>query len=178
MLIAAAPYLSPGTPDQLTKAGLSYLDTTGNVSLRSSRPAIYLRTVGRTKDPWPSDETLRSLRGKGAARAVRALLDFRPPYGVRELAGRAEVPLASLARALDLPGRENLVARAPRGPVTSVDWRLHHTDRQARQVEEGIRSHRRVRSAAIRTHCGPGRDPAEGDELLAWMEEHEDAWRS
>lgn len=268
VLIAAAPYLSPATQEQLTRAGLSYVDTTGNVSLRSSRPAIYVRTAGATRDPWPSDETLRSLRGRGAARAVRALLDFRPPYGVRELATRADVPLASLARTLNLLERENLVTRTTRGPITDVDWptlirrwardydvaRSNQvatfleprgftvlTDKLAK-LERGyaitgaLAAQRYApvaptRLAAMYTRdvvglsdrlglrpadaganvwliepyddvvfartslrdrvvcvsaaqlavdllTGPGRDPAEGDELLAWMKGNEDAWRS
>jgi hypothetical protein len=82
-----------------------------------------LRAVERTgaiKDPWPSDDTLRSLRGRGAGRA--ALVDFRPPYGIRDLAHRAGVPLGSLSRVLDLLPREGLVTRDVSGAVTAIDW--------------------------------------------------------
>jgi hypothetical protein len=268
VLIAAAPYLSPTTQEQLTRAGVSYVDTTGNVSLRSSRPAIHVRIAGRTKDPWPADGTLQSLRGKGAARATRALLDFRPPYGVRELATRADVPLASLARTLELLERENLVTRTPRGPITDVDWpnlirrwardydvaRSNHvatfleprglsafaakladvelgyaitgalaaqryspiaptrlaavytTDVVSSSVRLGLRpaaaganvwliepyddvvfARTSLRDRvvcvsaaqlAVDLLTGPGRDPAEGEELLGWMKGNEDAWRS
>ncbi|MFN0026843.1 MAG: hypothetical protein ACKV2O_06610 [Acidimicrobiales bacterium] len=268
VLIAAAPYLSPATQDVLSTNGLSYLDTTGNVSLRSSSPAIYVRTVGAIKDPWPTEDALQSLRGRGAARAVRALLDFRPPYGVRELAVRADVPLASLSRAIDLVERDNLLSRIPRGPITEVDWhalirrwardydvarsnqvttlleprglaaltakltKLHKgyaatgalaaqqyapvaptrlaaiyaTDAVAlgdrlglRPADAGAnvwliepydevvfaRTSRRdglicvnPSQLAVDLLTGPGRDPSEGEELLAWMRGHEDAWRS
>ena len=43
---------------------------------------LHLERAGATKDPWPSDEMLRSLRGGGAGRAIRALVDFRAPYGI------------------------------------------------------------------------------------------------
>jgi hypothetical protein len=86
------------------------------------RPAIFLERQGATKDPWPSDETLQSLRGRGAGRAVRALIDFRPPFGIRDLAQRADVPIGSLSRVVDLLDRDGLVTRAPRGPITDVDW--------------------------------------------------------
>ena len=32
--------------------------------------------------------------------------------------------------------------------------------------------------AAVDLLTGPGRGPAEADELIRWMREHEDAWRS
>jgi hypothetical protein len=65
---------------------------------------------------------LRSLRGRAAGRAVRALVEFRPPYGVRDLAKRASVPLGSLSRTLDLLDREGLVTRGERGDVLDLDW--------------------------------------------------------
>ncbi len=47
----------------------------------ADRPGLFIQHQGSTKDPWPSPEMLQSLRGRGAGRAVRALVDFRPPYG-------------------------------------------------------------------------------------------------
>ena len=121
-LVVAAPYLSETTREQIEDRGASYLDSTGNVLLRSKRPALLVRLNGASKDPWPSDETLRSLKGRGSARAVRALLDFTPPYGVRDLASRAEVSLASLSRTVDLLDRDGLIERSGRGLITGVDW--------------------------------------------------------
>ena len=121
-LVVAAPYLSATTREQIEDRGASYLDSTGNVLLRSARPALLVRLSGASKDPWPSDETLRSLKGRGTARAVRALLDFAPPYGVRDLASRADVSLASLSRTVDLLDRDGLIERSGRGPITGVDW--------------------------------------------------------
>lgn len=121
-LVIAAPYLSETTREQIEDRGASYLDSTGNVLLRSKRPALLIRLTGASRDPWPSDETLRTLKGRGTARAVRALLDFAPPYGVRDLATRADVPLASLSRTINLLDRDGLIERSGRGPITSVDW--------------------------------------------------------
>lgn len=121
-LVIAAPYLSETTREQIEDRGASYLDSTGNVLLRSKRPALLIRLTGASRDPFPSDETLRTLKGRGTARAVRALLDFAPPYGVRDLATRADVPLASLSRTIDLLDRDGLIERSGRGPITSVDW--------------------------------------------------------
>lgn len=52
---------------------------------------------------------------------MRALVDFRPPFGVRDLAGRAGVALGSLSRTLDLLDREGLTTRE-RGAVVDLDW--------------------------------------------------------
>lgn len=117
----AAPYLSETTRERIADEGASYADSTGNVLLRGARPAVYVRQDGARKDPWPADESLRSLKGRGAGRAVRALLDHAPPYGIRELAARADVALGSLSRTVDLLDREGLITRARRGPISALD---------------------------------------------------------
>ena len=120
--LIAAPYLSQRAREVLTQIGANYADTTGNLRIVADRPGMFIEAEGAPKDPWPSDQTLQSLRGRGAGRAVRAVVDYRPPYGVRGLAQRAEVPLGSLSRVLDLLDRDGLVTRDTRGSVTDVDW--------------------------------------------------------
>jgi hypothetical protein len=120
--LVATPYLGGTLRKSLADRGVSFADTTGNLRLVSDRPGLFVERQGSTKDPWPSDETLQSLRGRASGRAVRALVDFRPPYGVRDLAKRASVPLASLSRTLDLLDREGFVTRDQRGAVTKLDW--------------------------------------------------------
>lgn len=121
-ILVIAPYLSPRAREVLRGLGASYVDTTGNVWLVSDRPGLLVERSGATKDPWPSDETLRSLRGRGAGRALRALVDFAPPFGVRDLAARAGVPLGTLSRTLDLLDREGFVTRGDHGQVADLDW--------------------------------------------------------
>lgn len=121
-LVVAAPYLSETAREKIETLGAGYIDTTGNVLIRSRRPAMFVKLIGASKDPWPSDETLRTLKGRGTARTVRALLDFAPPYGVRDLAVRAKVPLGSLSRTVDLLDRDGLIERGARGPITDLDW--------------------------------------------------------
>lgn len=120
--LVSAPYLSPTLRATLGAREVSYADTTGNLRIVADIPGLLVERAGAAKDPWPSDETLRSLRGRGAGRAVRALVDFQPPYGVRDLADRAAVPLGTLSRVLDLLDREGLLTRKPNGPVASIDW--------------------------------------------------------
>lgn len=120
--LVASPYLGPTARTSLSDRGVSYVDTTGNLRIAADRPGLVIERQGSTKDPWPSPGALQSLRGRGAGRAVRALVDFRPPYGVRDLADRAGVPLGSLSRTLDLLDREGLATRNQRGAVVNLDW--------------------------------------------------------
>jgi len=53
---------------------------------------------------------------------VRALVDFRPPYGVRELATRAHVPPATISRVSDLLARDAVLTKDDRGGIAELDW--------------------------------------------------------
>jgi hypothetical protein len=117
-----APWLSQRSRELLAEADVAYLDATGNTRLVADRPGLFVQAVGANKNPWPTDSALKSLRGKGAARAVRALVDFRPPYGIRELAERSSASASTLSRVADLLESEGLLERDPRGSITNVDW--------------------------------------------------------
>jgi hypothetical protein len=116
-------YIAPRTREMLTEAGVSYLDATGNLNFRLDRPAIFIATDGANSDPWrgPDRET-RSLRGRPASRVARALVDFRPPFGIRDLSGRSGASLGSTSRTVDYLDREALVERDGKGTVVDVDW--------------------------------------------------------
>ncbi len=121
-LLVAAPFLGRGLRAWLADNQVSFVDATGNLRLLADRPGLFVERQGATRDPWPGDGTLRSLRGRGTGRAVRALVDYRPPFGVRALAVRAGVPLGTLSRTLDLLVREGLATRDVRGGVADLDW--------------------------------------------------------
>jgi hypothetical protein len=267
--LLVAPYLSPRTRELLEGTEVSYLDSTGNVRVTLRRPAVFIRTEGAQSDPWPPDSTLRSLKGPAAARVVRAVIDFKPPYGISELAARSGSPLATTHRVIDLLDREKLLERQKRGPITSVDWQgvlrrwiteyglfdsnrvrtyleprgldrlleqlrtsdldyaitgslaaarlepvapsrlgmlfveggadeaaetlgLRPTDEGANvfviepfdpvaldrgAIEDGLK-YAAVSQVAADLAKSPGRGPAEGEALVRWMSEHEDAWRT
>ncbi len=265
--VVAAAYLSPRARAMLRARGVGYVDITGNVRIEISAPGLFISTDGADRDPWPREHKLRSLRGRGAARAMRAIIDTRPPYGVRELAQATGASAPTLSRVLDLLEREAVVTRA-RGAVSTVDWQgairrwaedydqtdsntpttvleprgLPALENKLRATEfayaaTGALAAQRfdpiapVRLAAIyvtdaiqaidrldlretevganvlllepldtvvfdRTverdslRCvapsqlavdlltGPGREPSQGQEMLAWMERNESAWRS
>lgn len=121
--IVAAPYLSPRSRELLENADVGYVDMTGNIRLQISRPGLYIFAEGAERNPWPQDSGLRSLRGRGAARAVRAIVDHSPPFGIRELAESSGASAPTLSRVIDFLDREGIVTREPRGAVLEVDWR-------------------------------------------------------
>jgi hypothetical protein len=268
--MVAAAYLSPRARALLTESGLGYADATGNLRLVTDHPAIFIATDGASSDPWlrAGDRPLRSLKGPTAGRVVRALCDFRPPYGVEELARRSSTSLGSVSRVFAFLDPEGLITREPRGPVVDVKWadlirrwtedysfaranvtrtfleprglpallgklkdaplryaitgslaaaqiapiaapRLAtiYVERANAAAESlGLRSAETAANVVIaepfdsvvydRTwvrdgntyaalsqvaadlQTGPGRSPVEGEELLRWMEENQDAWRT
>ena len=119
--VVAAAYLSPRARALLRDRGVGYVDTTGNVRIEASTPGLFISADGVDRDPWPRDHKLRSLRGRGAARAMRAIIDTSPPYGVRELAQFTGASAPTLSRVLDLLERETIVRRV-QGAVSAVDW--------------------------------------------------------
>ena len=120
--VVVAPYTSAATMKRLTDRGIGFVDATGNVRLACDSPALFIESRGADRDPWPRSSDLQSLKGKATGAAVRALLDFSPPYGIRELAVRAGVSAPTLSRVVELLDRDGLVERKPRGPVQSLDW--------------------------------------------------------
>ncbi len=121
-LLIAAPFLGPRTREQLSSAGVSYADATGNLRLALARPVAFIATQGATSNPWKEFRPLHSLKGPVAGRVVRALCDFRPPFGIRALAERARASAASTSRVVALLDREALLTKTQRGTVTEVDW--------------------------------------------------------
>ncbi len=117
-------YISPRTQEMLTQAGACYADSTGNVGLELEHPALYIRSEGALKNPWREERETRSLKGRPAGKVVRALCDFLPPVGIRELSERSGASLGSTYRAVDFLDREALITRQERGPVTEVDWQM------------------------------------------------------
>lgn len=120
--VVAASYLSPRSRQLLELLEVAYIDTTGNVRIEVPEPGLFISTSGADRDPWPQNDELQSLRGRGAARAVRAIIDRAPPFGVRELAAATGTSAATISRVLELMERDDVVVREPRGPVPKVDW--------------------------------------------------------
>lgn len=94
MVISA--YLGQAARDELAKEGISFADMTGNIRFALRRPAVFIEARGANKNPLRENVPLKTLRGRGAGRAVRGLLDYRPPFGIRELSSVIKSSAASL----------------------------------------------------------------------------------
>lgn len=122
--VLVARYLAPATRERIIQAGAGYIDATGNVYIASDRPALLLRDRGADRDPWRGPGRPRgTLKGLPAARVVRALIDFAPPYSVPEIAQRAGSSTGATYRVVEFLKDLGLVTREQRGPVTNVRWR-------------------------------------------------------
>ena len=116
-------YLSPLTRERLAEAGISYADSTGNIRFAVERPAVYIETQGADKNPFREERPLQSLKGGRAARVARGLLDYRTPFGTRELAGETASSAAMISRVSGLLEPDEIIAKeSPRGRFVSVDW--------------------------------------------------------
>lgn len=120
--LVAAPFLGERVRQRLRESGLNYLDLTGNSWVSINEPGIYVSTQGAKKDPDPPSRPARSLRGAMAAQVVRALVDTRPPLGVRQIAKIARADPGNVSRLLGLLEREDLVRRSPEGGIQEVLW--------------------------------------------------------
>lgn len=122
--VVMARYLAPATRDRISAGGAGYVDATGNVLLSSDRPALVLRDRGEDRDPWRGKGRPRgTLKGDPAARVVRALIDFAPPYTVPELAARAGASTGATYRVVAFLEGEGLLTRTPYGPISELRWR-------------------------------------------------------
>ena len=122
MLVAR--YLPASTRARLEQRGAAYADATGNLRLALERPPLFLRDVGASRDPWRGPGRPRgSLKGPAAARVVRALVDFSPPFTVPELINLSGVSSGATYRVVEFLMEEALIDRAPREAITTVDWR-------------------------------------------------------
>ncbi len=122
MLIAR--YLAASTRERLEQQGAAYADATGNLRIVLDRPALFLRDAGAQRDPWRGPGRPRgSLKGPPAARVVRALADFAPPFTVPELIQRSGASTGATYRVVEFLEQEDLIERRPRGQITTVDWR-------------------------------------------------------
>jgi hypothetical protein len=122
--VLAARYLAPATRERITESGAGYVDATGNLRLIAERPALFLADRGTDRDPWRGPGRPRgTLQGPPAARVVRALADFAPPYTVPDLARRGGASTGATYRVIEFLEEEDLLTRDRYGPITDVRWR-------------------------------------------------------
>ena len=121
--ILVSTYLSPLARERLAEAGISYADSTGNMRLTVARPAVFIETQGAERSPFWEERSLRSLKGGRAARVARGLMDYRTPFGTRELAAETASSAAMVSRVSSLLEPDEIVTKdGPRGRIVRVDW--------------------------------------------------------
>lgn len=121
--LVAARYLSPPVRARLTEENLSYIDTTGNLSIEMSSPGLFISDRGADRDPWRGPGRPRgTLKGEPAARIVRALADFTGAWTVRGLVDVARVSTGAAYRVVDYLEREGMATRQPDGQIVVQDW--------------------------------------------------------
>ncbi|WP_207393903.1 helix-turn-helix domain-containing protein [Actinomadura formosensis] len=122
-LLVIAPWIAPRVQLLLREHGIGYVDLTGNVSLRVSRPAVAIYTQGASRSPRSSTtkSSKATLAGLKAGRLVRLLTDVAPPYRATELANAAGLSLPYVSRLLDTLEDQLLIRREGR-IITYVDW--------------------------------------------------------
>lgn len=158
VLLLVARYLAPATRERIVESGAGYIDLTGNLYIAADNPPLILRDRGADKDPWRGPGRPRAtLNGPPAARVVRALIDFTPPYTVPELAERAQTSTGTVYRVVDFLEEEGLIERNKRGPITAVRWRSI--------LERWSRDYEFAESNIVATYLEPRGLPALQDRL-------------
>lgn len=148
LLTLVARYLPPNTRSKIESLGAGYLDATGNVRIASEEPPLFIRVSGADRDPWRGPGRPRGgLRGGPAARVVRALIDYAPPYSVPELIVRSGASTGATYRVVDFLEQEDLITREERGPITYVAWR--------RLIERWSQDYGFDRADVLRTYLEP-----------------------
>jgi hypothetical protein len=150
--VVIAPFLGARTRGRLVEEGLGYVDLCGNMRLVLDHPTVLVQMRGEDRSPWAAPRETRSLHAAKASRLVRALVDGAPPFGVRRLAAQVGTDPGYVSRLLDLFDREELVERAPHGPVVAV-----HRARLVRRWAEDYdfsEAHRAL--AFVHPHGVPG----------------------
>lgn len=113
--VVASSYLSKPARLELQKAGISYIDATGNTWVYSSSPpGLLLSLSGSDNDPWREPgRPLAGLTGRPAAAVVRTLADTGTATSATTLAADAGVAIGSAYRVLGVLEERGLIERTP-----------------------------------------------------------------
>lgn len=117
-----ARYLPASAREALDALNLSFIDTTGNMQLISSRPPMVVRDRGAEKDPWRGPGRPRAtLEGEPAARVVRALVGHRRTWTARELVTASGASTGATYRVLQFLQEDGLAEKRDAEYVVT-DW--------------------------------------------------------
>jgi len=120
-ILAVAEWISPQAQARLRENKINYVDLTGNAWLSLDNPTVFLSAQGSSRNPGPMPRGKARVQGPKAGRLIRWLVDVRPPYGVREMAGAADLSQGYVSRLFEALDEDALIERNKRGAVESVD---------------------------------------------------------
>jgi hypothetical protein len=104
--------------------GISFVDEAGWVLIRSDDPPMLISTEGRSRRAPRDGHQVSRLNGPAASRIIRALLEVKPPIGVRELQALAGVSSAgSVSKLLPTLAAADALERDDRGQVVDINRR-------------------------------------------------------
>lgn len=135
-------YMPPTTRKRLEEAGISGMDTTGWVRIFADDPIVLIDRPGANRAPQIRNETIERFTGPSTSRVLRYLATAPVPLGVRQIAQECRVSPGTVAKLLPTLEREDIVRRAPRGPVEAIR-RVELIERWA-QDYDFIKGNRRV----------------------------------
>ncbi len=122
-VLVVAPYLSRQAQTALRAENLCYLDMAGNALIRLANPAVFIETHGATRAPRqaPTEPRRVTMRGPGAGRLIRTLVDIAPPYSVSDLSAVTGLDAGYISRTLRTLFDFGVITRAERGRVVGTD---------------------------------------------------------
>lgn len=121
--LVAAGYLAKSTRKKLVEAGISYIDATGNLLVSAPSPAVFLADRGADSAPHRGPGRPRgTLKGEPAAKVVRALLDHKGPWKIRDLVKESASSTGSVYRVVEFLESEALIQRLDNGQLSIPDW--------------------------------------------------------
>ena len=121
-LLLSAPFLSPRTQELLKFHGANFLDSTGNIYMKSDSPPIFIERSGSLKNPFTETRPLAKLKGGTTSRIVREIIASRVPLSIQDLALRSRTSPAQASRVAQFLNNEAMIQRDKRGQITQIDW--------------------------------------------------------
>ncbi|MFI6031221.1 hypothetical protein [Amycolatopsis magusensis] len=120
-LLFVTEYISAPLRQFCEQQGISYLDATGWAYLVSGEPMLFVRLEGAPRPPKTRTSTATSrLNGPAAGRAIRYLLEARPPLGVRQLAEGSGSSPAAVSKLMPALTDAGAIDRSPDGTIVEV----------------------------------------------------------
>jgi len=120
-LLLTAPWIAATVRDELSAAGISYIDDSGNMRVVVRHLPVLIASEGSQTNPRQRPATRARLSGDAALAVVRYLIDVEPPYSPAEIVEETALSGGYVSKLLSALEEATLIER--QGPdVVSVNW--------------------------------------------------------